>query len=116
MTQAFSKESELVESLNAVDKDFISFRAKGHPLAARADLKVGHFVGVGDLGDGLGLIAVPEEDRAARASSHEFKLVILTLTHRCVEAVRSLAHLNTLLLLQVISAEGTIGTARVNNV
>lgn len=116
MTQAFSEESELVEPLDAVNENLIGFGAKGHPLAARADFEVSHFVGVGDLGDGLSLIAVPKEDGAARASGHEFKLVIPALTHSCVETVCSLPHLNALLLLQVVSAEGAISAAGVDDI
>ena len=71
MSQALAQEGELVESLQPIDKDFISLCAEGHPLAAGADLQILDLVRVGDLSHRLRLIAVPEEDWAARASCHE---------------------------------------------
>ena len=70
MPQALAQEGELIQSLYLIDKDFICFCAKGHEFARGADLEIGDFVGVGDLGDWLGLVAVPEEDGAARARRH----------------------------------------------
>ena len=105
MPQALAQEGELIQSLYLIDKDFICFCAKGHEFARGADLEIGDFVGVGDLGDWLGLVAVPEEDGAARARRHQLKLVVAPLAHRRVEAVLRLAHLDALLLLQVVRGE-----------
>ena len=99
MPQAFAQERELIQPLYLIDKDFICFCAKCHEFARGTDLQVGDLVGVGDLSDRLGLVAVPEEDGAARARRHKFKLVVAPLAHRCVEAILRLPHLNALLLL-----------------
>ena len=99
VAQSLSKEGELVQSLQLVDKDFVCFCAKGHEFAWWANLQVGDLVRVGDLGDRLSLVTIPEEDRAARSSRYQLKLVVLSLAHSCVESVLSLTHLHTLLLL-----------------
>ena len=116
MPQALAQEGELIQPLYLIDKDFISFRAKCHEFARGADLQVGDLVGVRDLGDWLGLAAVQEEDRAARARRHKFKLVVAPLAHRRVEAILSLAHLNALLLLQVVRGERAVRAARMDHV
>ena len=87
VAESLTQEAELVESLQAVDKDFVGLGAEGHPLAAGADLEVHDFVRVRDLSDGLGLITVPEEDWATGAGRHKLKLIVAPLAHRCVEAV-----------------------------
>ena len=65
MTQAFTEESELVEALKAVDKDFIGLGSEGHEFAARADFEVSDLVGVGNLCNWLCFIAIPEENGTA---------------------------------------------------
>jgi hypothetical protein len=114
VAEALAQEGELVQSLQTVDIDFICFCAERHEFSGWANLEVCHFVRIWDLGYWLRLIAVPEKDGAARATSHEFQLVVPSLAHSCVEAVRRLAHLSTLLLLEVVSANGTVGAARVD--
>ena len=115
VAEALAKEGELVEAIEAVDENLICFSAEGHELAARANLKVHHFVGVGDLGHGLGLVAVPEQDWASRTSCHQLELVVPSLTHGCVEAVSGLAHLHALFLLEVVGANRAVSTARVDD-
>ena len=115
MAQALAQEGELVKSLEAVDEKFVRLRAEGHPFAAWANLQVHHFVWVWNLGNWLRLVAIPEEDWTAGAGRHELKLVVTPLAHRRVEAVARLAHLQTLLLLQVVGAQAAISAARVNH-
>ena len=114
MAQALAHECELVESLEAVDEHFVGLSAERHVLSAWADLQVHHLVGVGDLCHWLGFVAIPEEDWRAGASGDEFKLVVTALAHSHVVTVLSLAHLNALLLLQVVGAQRTVSAASVN--
>ena len=114
VAQALSEERELIEAGQAVDEDFVGLGAEGHKLAARADLQVEHLVGVGNLGDGLRLVAVPEEDRAASARRHQLELIVPALRHRHVEAVLRLPHAHSALLLQVVRADGAVRAARVD--
>ena len=93
MAKSLAQESELVEALDRVDEDLICFGAEGHESAAWADLQVHHLVGVGDLGYGLRLVTVPEEDRTSGASCYEFKFIVMSLAHGCMETVLGLAHL-----------------------
>ena len=116
MAQSFAQEGELVQSLKLVDEDFICFSAEGHEFARRANLQVCDLVGVGDLGNWLGLIAVPEEDWAAGARCHQLELVVTPLTHCSVEAILCLAHLYALLLLQVVGSQRAVCAARMNDV
>ena len=116
MAQSFAQEGELVQSLKLVDEDFICFSAEGHEFARRANLQVRDLVGVGDLGNWLGLVAVPEEDWAAGARCHQLELVVTPLTHCRVEAILCLAHLYALLLLQVVGGQRAVRAARMNDV
>ena len=116
MAQSFAQEGELVQTLKLVDEDFICFSAKGHEFARWANLEVCNLVGVGDLGNWLSLVAVPEEDWAAGARCHQLELVVAPLAHCRVEAILCLAHLCTLLLLQVVGGQRAVRAARMNDV
>ena len=116
VAQSFAQEGELVQSLDRVDEDFICFSTECHEFARWANLQVCNLVGIRDLGDWLGLVTVPEEDWAARARSHQLKLIVTPLAHRRMEAILRLAHLYPLLLLQVVRGQRAVRAARVNDV
>ena len=93
MAKSLAQESELVEPLDRVDEDLVCFGAEGHVSAAWANLQVHDLVWVGDLGYGLCLVTVPEEDGTSGAGRDKLKFVVASLAHGCMETVLGLTHL-----------------------
>ena len=93
MAKSLAQECELVELIERVDEDLICFCTEGHESASWANLQVHDLVWVGDLGYRLCLVTIPEEDRTSGASCYEFKFIVVSLAHGCMETVLGLTHL-----------------------
>ena len=114
VTQSLSCKGEIVQPIDCVNKDFISFCAKSYELPTRAHLNRKNLVRIHNFCDGSSLITVPEVYGGTLATSDKFKFVVLSLRHTEEGSILCLVSIDSLFLFQVISGDRSVHWAWVN--
>ena len=114
MSKTFCHVLHLILSQKGVDKYFVGFCSEGYESSCWADLNREALIGVIDLCYWPSFITVPEEDWSSLAASYKFEFIIFSLRHAIESAILGLMAIHTFFLLEIVSRDGSIHGARVN--